>query len=82
MDIRLCYDILDLSPGATTEEINRHYRDLVNVWHPDRFSGNPRLKEKAGKKLAEINAAYDAVRAHLSSGRGFPSAEGSPPPRR
>ncbi|MBW1819684.1 MAG: J domain-containing protein, partial [Deltaproteobacteria bacterium] len=79
MEIRQCYHILDLSPDATAEEINRHYRDLVNVWHPDRFFGNLRLKEKAGKKLAEINAAYDAVTAHLSSGHRFPSVEGDAP---
>ena len=51
MDIRQCCDILDLSSQPTAEEIDRHYRDLVNVWHPDRFSGNPRLREKAAARL-------------------------------
>ena len=61
MDIRRCYDILDVPLEASAEDIKRHHRDLVNIWHPDRFLGNPRLQEKAEQKLSEINAAYDAV---------------------
>jgi len=52
------YQILGLNPGASKEEIKQAYRDLVDVWHPDRFSDNERLKEKANEKLKEINLAY------------------------
>ena len=48
------YQILGLNPGASEEEIKQAYKDLVNVWHPDRFSNNSRLKEKANEKLREI----------------------------
>jgi len=34
---------------------------LANVWHPDRFVGNPRLQKKAEEKLKEINAAYEYI---------------------
>ena len=51
-------DILELKPGATPTEIKRSYRDLVKVWHPDRFGSDPRLRTKAEEKLSEINAAY------------------------
>ena len=51
-------DILELKAGATPIEIKRSYRDLVKVWHPDRFGSDPRLRTKAEEKLAEINAAY------------------------
>jgi len=51
--------ILGLQPGATEPEVREAYRTLVKVWHPDRFSGDPRLQEKAQEKLKEINAAYN-----------------------
>jgi DnaJ-domain-containing protein 1 len=58
-----CIEILGLKPGASQEEVNQAYRDLVNVWHPDRFVGNPRLQEKAEKKVKEINAAYEYIKS-------------------
>jgi curved DNA-binding protein CbpA len=36
---------------------------LANVWHPDRFVGNPRLQKKAEEKLKEINAAYEYIKS-------------------
>jgi len=36
---------------------------MVNIWHPDRFSSNPRLKQKAENKLKEINEAYEAMQS-------------------
>ena len=56
-----CVKILGLNPGASQEEVNQAYRDLVNVWHPDRFVGNPRLQKKAEEKVKEINAAYEYI---------------------
>ena len=78
MDIRRCYDILDIPLEATEEEIRRQYRDLVNVWHPDRYGSNPRLREKAEKKLGEINAAFDAVMAFVDSRTPDPPAAAEP----
>lgn len=37
-DMKRYYEILELEPGASPEEVKRAYRDLVKVWHPDRFS--------------------------------------------
>ena len=67
MDIDRCYQILELDPGASLDELGRAYKDLVNVWHPDRFSKSPRLRRKAEKKLKEINEAYDRIRSYLSA---------------
>ena len=55
------YEILHLKPGASFAEIQQAYRDLVRVWHPDRFSGDPRLQKIADEKLKEINNAYLAL---------------------
>jgi curved DNA-binding protein CbpA len=67
MDIRRCFDILELEREATMDEAKQAYKDLVNIWHPDRFSSNPRLKQKAEEKLKEVNEAYDTVKSLLSS---------------
>lgn len=73
VDIRHCYDILDVPIEASTDAISRQHRDLVNIWHPDRFVGNPRLQKKAEQKLAAINAAYDTLIDFLQSGHAAPS---------
>lgn len=58
------YRILELEPGATLEEINQAYKDLVFVWHPDRLpKDNPRLQHKAQEKLKSLNMARDKLRS-------------------
>jgi curved DNA-binding protein CbpA len=67
MDIDKCYEILEVNKSATPDQVKQAYKDLVNIWHPDRVSNNPRLKQKAEDKLKEINTAYEKVNLHLSS---------------
>lgn len=50
---------LELDADVTLEDIKKQYRDLVQVWHPDKFTHNERLRRKAEDKLKDINAAYD-----------------------
>jgi curved DNA-binding protein CbpA len=79
MDLERCYEVLEIERNASAEEIRRAYKDIVNVWHPDRFANNPRLREKAEKKLKEINTAYEALNSMLSAGspeRSAGTAEG------
>jgi TolA-binding protein len=66
-DLDPFYRVLDLEPGASTEEIKRAWRDLTKVWHPDRFQGDPRMEAKAEEKLKEINEAFGRLVAGLAS---------------
>jgi DnaJ-class molecular chaperone len=72
-------DALDLQPGASVEEIRRAYRDLVNVWHPDRFVHDPRLQKKAEEKLKIINEAYGYLLARPAPPAGHTSHKAPSP---
>jgi len=65
-------DVLALRPGASALEIKGAYRDLVKVWHPDRFGSDPRLREKAEDKLKQINEAYVVLQADRKGGMNEP----------
>ena len=59
------YKILGLEPGASLEEVNQAYKDLVFIWHPDRVpQENERLVKKSVEKIQQINAARDSLRSY------------------
>jgi hypothetical protein len=62
--------VLGLPPTATPQEVAAAYRRLAKEWHPDRGGG-----AEAERRMAEINAAYDVLRA-------ADWTERRPPPRR
>ena len=52
---------LGLPFGAGAEECKAAYRRLLKLHHPDRHAGHQGNMEKATKKMAKINAAYDRI---------------------
>ncbi|MEG4515389.1 MULTISPECIES: J domain-containing protein [unclassified Microcoleus] len=81
-DINRCYEILEIEPGTSLEDIKRAYRDLAFVWHPDRFANNDRLQQKAHQRLTEINEAYQQLLSFLSQpeSRSIEKQFQQPPP--
>ncbi len=79
-DLRECYRILDVAPEASLEDVKRAYRELVKVWHPDRFVHDPKLQIKAQEKLKVINSAFERIcsRGPTFGARG---TSGSPDPQ-
>ena len=69
------YRVLDLELGASLEEVKQSWRVLVKAWHPDRFTGDPKMQKAAGEKLKKINLAYEELKKTLAD---FDSA---PPPQ-
>ncbi|MFH1183408.1 MAG: DnaJ domain-containing protein, partial [Candidatus Moraniibacteriota bacterium] len=55
------FEILGVNPNSSFEQIRLAYKDLIKVWHPDRFSNDPRLQLKAQEKLKEGIIAYKAL---------------------
>lgn len=73
MKIERCLQILELDSLDSVEQLKSAYRDLVNVWHPDRFQSNTRLNQRAEKKLREINIAYRHLLTYFESGPRNPT---------
>lgn len=58
------FQVLEIEPGASKDDIKQAYKDLAKVWHPDRFSEDSRPQQKAENKLKRINAAYEFLKSY------------------
>lgn len=54
--------VLDLPEDASYDDARQAYRDLVKVWHPDRYLDDERVRRRAECKLKEINGAMDLLK--------------------
>ncbi len=66
-NLDIYYKTLGVRPGTSLQQVKHAYRDLVKVWHPDRFSHDPRLQHKANEQLKAINDAYKVLYKELTS---------------
>ena len=57
-----CLRALGVDRDASWETIRRAYKDLVRVWHPDRFQSDPQLQDRAERQIQKINEAYFALK--------------------
>ena len=62
------YEILNVPPTATRDEIRTAYRLMARRWHPDRFMAGPE-RDWANERMASINAAYRVCLDGLSEDR-------------
>ena len=67
------YKILGISTAATDEEITKAYRRLAKKYHPDINPGN----EEAGKKMQEVNAAYEQIKKNQHGGATYERSDGT-----
>ncbi len=80
MDFQRCCDVLDLTPPVTLGDLKESYKDLVQVWHPDRFTHNPRLRDRAEEKIKVINLAYETLEQFLLDQQARQRARSKPSP--
>lgn len=73
------YELLGVAPGTSGNELKEAYRDMAKVWHPDRFSHDPRLQQKAQERLKEINEAYEQLTSGKAARRTRPTATTAEP---
>jgi curved DNA-binding protein CbpA len=62
-DINDAYSVLGLEPNASQADVKQAYRQLVKIWHPDRFL-HSHDKQEAEKKLKQINEAYNKLKSY------------------
>lgn len=77
MNIEKCFEILGLKPGDSLEQAREAYKDLVKVWHPDRFAHDPKLQLKAQQKMQEINEAFQTAQEFLKNLDAYQAAGAS-----
>jgi curved DNA-binding protein CbpA len=57
-ELRESYRLFDLEPGAPLDAVKTAYRELLKVWHPDRFPNQPKLQKKATESVSEKSGTY------------------------
>jgi hypothetical protein len=72
--------VLGLEDGANEVQIKFAYRMMVKVWHPDRFPGDPKLRQSAEEKIKAINIALAELTSPGSRARPRPQAPRTSPP--
>ncbi len=65
MRLSECYSLLELSSGATLDEIKASYRKLAFKYHPDLNPGDAR----AAARFTRLNEAYVILKKHRESSR-------------
>jgi curved DNA-binding protein CbpA len=58
--------LLGLDEGASEADIRLAYKEMAQILHPDKFSDNKRLAERATEQFKHVNEARDV----LLAGRG------------
>ncbi|NJP17980.1 MAG: J domain-containing protein [Hydrococcus sp. CRU_1_1] len=48
------YKILGLKFNSSSEEVKKAYRNLVKIWHPDRFPNNSVEQKQAAEKFKKL----------------------------
>ncbi|NJM86463.1 MAG: DnaJ domain-containing protein [Hydrococcus sp. RU_2_2] len=56
------YKILGLKFNSSSEEVKKAYRNLVKIWHPDRFPNNSVEQKQAAEKFKKIIEAYEVLK--------------------
>jgi curved DNA-binding protein CbpA len=66
-EIQKALRILGLDPGSSKDAVQRRYKRLIMVWHPDRFP-TAEGKADAEEELKKINNAKDVLYKHFDDG--------------
>jgi curved DNA-binding protein CbpA len=63
--------VLGVAADATLADVRRAWRVAARRWHPDRIpTRDVVVIAEAERRFLEMRAAYDALVAELSAGRG------------
>jgi DnaJ like chaperone protein len=58
------YDVLEISPAASNEEVKKAYRKMAVKYHPDKVSYlGEEVQQAANEKFKKVNEAYQLISA-------------------
>lgn len=67
-EIHNAYQTLELPDGAGLTQVQKAWRKMVTVWHPDLVAHNPDLQRQAEERTKQINNDYDILKRYLKDG--------------
>ena len=67
LTIKESCEILGVSSDVSLQDLKQAYRDLIKVWHPDRFQGDERVVRLGETQVKQINEAYEVLSAHTKT---------------
>jgi hypothetical protein len=71
------YEVLEIPPGSSPEEIKAAYHKMAKQWHPDRFTGD--AKVEAEKRFRTLAEAFNMIRdAHRQEAAKAEAAQEAP----
>jgi len=76
-----CLQILGLEREYTDEQLKEAHRTLAQVWHPDRFQQNEKLRKRSEREMQRINEAFQALNSKKNThSEPPPTPKSSAPP--
>ena len=66
-EIRRYYANLELSPGASVDEIRAAYRRMMRRYHPDKHHQDPERARAAHQLAHQLREAYEGLLRHLEA---------------
>eukprot|EP01156_Anaeramoeba_ignava_P007553 Anaeramoba_ignava/a352626_11.p1 GENE.a352626_11~~a352626_11.p1 ORF type:complete len:240 (-),score=26.98 a352626_11:120-839(-) len=62
-DTNWAYDVLEISPEASDEEVKKAYRKMAVKYHPDKVSHlGEEIQNEAKQKFQQLGEAYEAIK--------------------
>jgi|GEM_PF-5932948 DnaJ-class molecular chaperone with C-terminal Zn finger domain len=55
------YEVLNVTPDASEQEIRKAYRKLLSTYHPDKYANNEKIFNAANRVMRSLNEARDVL---------------------
>jgi hypothetical protein len=66
VDYETAKSILEITSKTSKDEARQIYRELLQVWHPDKYANNAALQERATEKIKILNEAWYVYSNYVS----------------
>ncbi len=68
-ELRTDYGNLEVSPGASMDEVRKAYKRIIRQYHPDRFAKDPKKLAYATEIAQKINQSYQRIKKWSETGK-------------